>query len=404
MPPNHNQTAITISNGVSFNESRCIGCNQCVIACNEQAIDVFIKNDKKLFPPKFKQQNFENSGCIQCGMCVLACPVNAMQPTKQCINDESIFLVAPSSRVVLAEHVNIPGNLCDTYIISVLKQLNANKIYDVNIGADLTTIIDAKEYLHLKQEGLLPLFSSCCPAWVNYCELFHSQLIPKVSTAKSCVEMLSSLIEEQNIVQVMPCIAKKDEIKRKCLDSKCKCVLTVNELSQIITQNNITVNLEVEQQYDQPFNTASGGASIFGKSGGVAETIVRQLAYWQNVSYKLINSVILYSFKKQQLLKNIYLIGDQNFCALIASGGSAMQKAIQFIQSEQEEIDFVEMMACPGGCMGGGGTFKTSSLLLRKQMMEDKDKQNIIKVASQNLSIIEYVDKDILKTNFSCRK
>lgn len=188
-----------------------------------------------------------------------------------------IALIAPSTRIAIGECFGLqPGEIAEAQLIGSLKQLGFDRVFDVNFGADETTVVDTQELLH--NLGKQPVFTSCCPGWINLAEQQYPALVPLISTAKSCVAMVATLVRKEYpeafIADIMPCTAKKDEAQRTQLKGDIDTCLTVVEIAAMIKEAKIDF-ASANGQFDPPYHKCSGGAYIFGKTGGVAENVLR---------------------------------------------------------------------------------------------------------------------------------
>jgi NADH-quinone oxidoreductase subunit G len=264
------------------------------------------------------------------------------------LKKEIIGLVAPATRFAIGEPFGFPGVNSSSGLISILKsKFGFSKVYDVNFGADETTLIDTEELLHAMKEGY-PMFTSCCPAWIRLAETKYPQLLKNISTAKSCVEMVGHMARKHSpdafLVELMPCTAKKHELtKHNDID----CCLTVAELVQLFKENNITnTDFLPNIKFDEPFGVVSGGSYIFGRTGGVGENVLRQAC--------LLKGVAAYKVEKEWEEEGLKFkqcqIGDLKVTLCVANGGKQIDKAAQMVLEGTMKADVVEQMACPEGC------------------------------------------------------
>ncbi|MCQ2381710.1 MAG: iron hydrogenase small subunit [Clostridia bacterium] len=330
----------------------CIQCGRCVKVCREmQHVGVLGKLERG-FESEIGcafHQGLDTTKCISCGQCVAHCPTGALVENSNLplleakLNDPEIHCIiatAPSVRVTLGEGFGLPSGInVQGKMVASLRRAGFDKVFDLDFGADLTVMQEGAELLERLRSGKnLPQFTSCCPGWVNYVEQMHPELIPNLSTAKSPMGMFGAIIksyyakkfgidpEKIFTVMLMPCIAKCDEITRddvKDVDM----VLTSRVAIRFLKQRGIDLSEMPDEEYDNPLSLSSGAGLIFGSSGGVCEATVRTI--------------------KDQLPRPIK--------TKVVSGIANAEKLIQQIQAGEVEYDFVEVMACAGGCVNGGG-------------------------------------------------
>ena len=354
--------------------NKCILCNRCASVCsNTQEVWALTKQQRgyDTFMGCAFNCDLNQSTCVGCGQCALVCPTGAIveqDETKQVqevLNTNKVVVaqVAPSVRVSLAEAFGLPiGTFDEERMVSALKKLGFKYVFDVNLGADFTVVEESQELLErIKDNKNLPLFSSCCPAWFKYVQNFYPNHTKHLSSCKSPTEMLGAIIKNYYstklgvegddiiVVGIMPCTAKKGEKQRgKDVDY----VLTTREVAKLIKQNNIDyVNLP-KQKFDSPLSYYSGAGLIFGATGGVTEAVLREVMPKISGSNEIeFSQVRNSSGRKEVEIKS----GQTKLHLCIVNGLANAKKVMDDIISNKVNYHFVEVMACPGGCVNGGG-------------------------------------------------
>ena len=413
------------SAGVVFNPRMCILCGDCVRVCSElQAVGAldFAYRGAKTRIVTGLDQSLEESECVDCGQCIKICPVGALtiKTNITALYDEIydpdklvVVSVAPAVRVALGEYFGEkPGKIDMGRIASALRTIGFDRVYDMCFGADLTVIEEGKEFLERYEKGEnLPLFTSCCPSWVMFVEQYYPELMGNISTAKSPMQMFGTLCkdklsEELNIprekivmVSVTPCTSKKYEIRREEFKTKgtqdVDHVITTEELAQIIKGQGINYNKFESGELDAPFSQATGAAVLFGSSGGVSEAVLRYAA-------DVIEKDPDRKFEELRPSGGITVkeikVGEKTFRLAIVSGLKNAEKLIEKIRSGEEKYDFVEVMACSGGCVGGGGQPIHYGAEINKERAEGlyaDDLKRELHVSSQNPFLKELYSKDL---------
>lgn len=365
--------------------SKCVVCRRCVRVCKDvQEIGIYQIVERgfdAVASPAFKKSLAETP-CIYCGQCLLLCPTAAIHEREdqekvwEALHDPNkhvIIQTAPSIRATIGEPFGMPiGSLVTGKMVAAIRRLGFDKVFDDCFGADIVVMEEGHELMHrLKNGGPLPQFTSCCPGWLRFCLLFYPELIPHLSSVKSPQQVFGALVktyyaqkaglDPETIfsVSVMPCVAKKWEAVReqgaKASGHKdVDVVLTTRELAQMLRTAGINLANMPEEEFDNPMGYASGAGVIFGSGGGVLEATMRTV--YEKMAGRPLEKVPLrelMSFEKVQEAEIDF--GDRMVrCAVARTTGEA-RRLIDRVKSGELKYDFIEIMACPGGCVGGGG-------------------------------------------------
>lgn len=372
------------STSVVRDTNKCILCGACVRACSEfQGIGVLGFSDRgsKTKVQPMAGKSLKDVDCVNCGQCISVCPTGALTIKSDIDNvfnlladknTKTVIQIAPSVRVALGEMFNLnPGENVIKKIYAAARRLGFDIVFDTNFSADLTIMEEANEFLQrLAKNENLPIFTSCCPAWVRYLELKHPDMLNHLSSAKSPQGMLSPVIknfvpkyfegfkkEDIKVVSVMPCTAKKYEASREELAGETDYVLTTYEFAKMIKQQGIDFNSLPEEEANSPFGGYTGGGTIFGASGGVAEAAVRT-AYnivtgenLQNLDITPLRGVDANSRSKEAVID----IKGKQIKIRVVSTLKEAEIAVREIKEGKADFQMLEVMACPGGCVNGGG-------------------------------------------------
>ncbi len=389
--------------------SKCISCRRCASTCElVQDIGVLTPYNRGFetsIAPSFELP-FEEANCTFCGQCVAACPVGALMEVSNTdevwneLGNKDKYVVvqtAPAVRVALGEEFGLePGTNITGKMVSVLKMLGFNKVFDTNVAADLTILEEASELIErVKEKKNLPLFTSCCPAWINYVENYYPEMIPHLSSCKSPHQMFGALVKKYYsekigidpknmvVVSIMPCTAKKYESSRTEMEvdgiRDVDYVLTTRELGQMVRNAGIDVNAIEDEEFDSPFGVSSGAGDIFGSSGGVMEAALRTAYEW--ITNTKLEKLDFEDVRGLDGIKEatITLNGTEIKVAVANNLGNA-RKVIEKIKNGEETYAMVEVMSCPSGCIGGGGQpyIRGNQDILKARMKaiyeEDKNK------------------------------
>ncbi len=357
-------------------ESRCVLCGKCKDVCKKQmGVAGYWKYDS------------EDIVCINCGQCANVCPVESITERDDseqfftAVADPKkkvIVMTSPATRVSLGEMFDQPaGTFVAGKMVELLRRLGADYVFDVAFGADLTVMEEASELIErIKTGGVIPQFTSCCPAWVKFVETFYPKYIPNLSSCRSPIAMQASVIKnyfstklgvdpsDLFITAITPCVAKKFEAKREELRSfygkDTDCVLTVREIGRLAKRKKVNFKTLKESDFDSEFPTGSGAGVIFGASGGVMEAVVRTAYYFttnQLPPSDLLNFKTLRGYKGVKTAKVNLLGREIKLCVVF---GTMNARAI-LDKLKSKKIDMLEVMACPNGCVGGGGQPKQTN-------------------------------------------
>ena len=372
------------SPSVTRDPSKCIACGRCRYVCGDiQSVHALTKENRgfeTIFRPGFGQ-NLGESVCVNCGQCVQACPTGALtvhddtEKVWAAFGDPALQViaqVAPSVRINLAEALGEePGTVSTGRLVTAMKRLGFDLVFDTDFSADLTIMEEGTELLgRLKNGGTLPMITSCSPGWIKFAETFFPDLLPHLSSCKSPQGMFGALIktfyaerigktpQEIMSVSVMPCTAKKFECARPELGrdgyQDVDVVLTVQELARMIKSAGLNFKTLKETPFDQPFGEGSGAGEIFGATGGVMEAALRTV--YEVVTGQELADIEFTGVRGFEGIKEaVVQVGDLPVKVAVAHGLGNARKLMEAIRAGEADYHFIEIMACPGGCIGGGG-------------------------------------------------
>lgn len=407
---NWSHTALDEGNPcISRDSQYCIECRRCVRVCCDiqsvEALGVNYRSSKTNVGTPFEQP----LDCIFCGQCSLMCPTAAItekddtQKFEAALADPKkmvVIQVAPSVRFTFGEEFGQPaGTLWEGKLVASLKELGADKVFDTSLGADLTVVEEANELAgRLKSKKSGPMFTSCCSSWVLFVEKYFPEFVPNLSTCKSPQQMLGSLIKTyfpqkekispENIVSVsiMPCTSKKYESQRQEMAGAVDVVLTIRELARLLRKKKINPAYLEDKRFDPALGISTGAGILFGQSGGVAEAVSRTAGV--------------------------------EFRRTTVHGIKDARKLLEDIKSGKEHYDFVEVMACPNGCIGGGGQPQPTNKFVRSARAKavlERDKNMPVRKSHENPAVkkiyAEFLGapgsekaKELLHTRYTNRK
>jgi NADP-reducing hydrogenase subunit HndD len=376
-----------LSPSIVRDPNKCVLCRRCVSMCKKvQTVSVIDTNERgfKTIVGSAFNKSLSEVPCVNCGQCITVCPVGALREKDDtdkvwaALADKDLHVVvqtAPAVRVAIGEEFDMPiGTRVTGKMVAALRRLGFAKVFDVDTAADLTIMEEGTEVINrIQNGGKLPVITSCSPGWIKFCEHNYPEFLDNLSTCKSPQNMFGAVLKSYYaekmgidpakifVVSVMPCTAKKFEAKRPELSSTgypdIDVVLTTRELARMIREAAIDFNALPERHFDDPMGDASGAGVIFGATGGVMEAALRTVA--EVISGKPAESIDSIEYNEVRGTKGIkeatIKLEGLELNAAVAHGLGNARKLLDKIKSGEVKYHFVEIMACPGGCVNGGG-------------------------------------------------
>ena len=410
------------SDAIVKNSDKCIYCRRCETMCNiVQTCGILsgIGRGFEAFVGSAFNIPMVESSCTYCGQCVQVCPTAALTEVNhtnrvwEALNNSDkhvIVQTAPAIRVAIGELFDMePGTIVTGKLVTALKRMGFAQVFDTDFGADLTIMEEASEIIYrLNNNKTLPILTSCCPAWVKFIEHQFPELLEVPSTCKSPHIMFGTIAKtyyaEKNgidpdkiiVVSVMPCIAKKAEAKRPELTkdehNNVDIVVTTRELARMIKEAGINFKELPDSEYDKPLGETTGASVIFGTTGGVIEAALRTASEW--ITGKELENIDFENLRGSNgLRKATVKIGDRELLIGIASGLGNARELLEEIRDGKTKYDAIEIMACPGGCVAGGGQpyhhGNYEIIKKRQQAIYEEDKNKAIRKSHENSEILK---------------
>lgn len=413
--PQSSENLEVVTRTIRRNTSKCVLCTRCVAVCNEiQTVGAISASQRG-----FVTEICEPKNCINCGQCVQVCPTGALLQVDDTYNVEKelanpnkyvVINTAPAVRASLGEEFGLkPGTDVTKKMITALRMLGFKKVFDTNFAADLTIMEEATELVGRLKEGKnLPLITSCCPGWIKFIETQYPELLNLPSSCKSPQEMFGAIAktyfaekegikqEDMVVVSLMPCIAKKDECNREelLIDNNIKETdysISVKEFAGMLRRYGIDLVSLPESEFDSPLGESTGAADIFANTGGVMEAVARTASKWltgevKNVDFECVRGL---SGTREATLK----LNDLTLKLCVVSGLGNARKVLEGIKSGELHYDAIEVMACPGGCVNGGGQplhkdmEQIDVIKARQAGMYNIDKNKQVRISCDNEAI-----------------
>ncbi|MBD3250313.1 MAG: ferredoxin [Candidatus Pacebacteria bacterium] len=408
-----------MTQAAELDATACIGCNKCVEACQKVGIDYLHLEGEGRFKHIQPSQD-PQVDCIYCGQCTVSCPVKAareqsqLQQVEQVLADQDLITIvqmAPSVRASIGEEFGAQVGLnLEKKMFTAFRQLGFDYVFDVNMGADITTLVEAEELVdRLQQGGTLPMFTSCCPAWVKFVEFYYPEMIPHLTDSRSpqihagaayktwWAQKVGLDPKKMRVVSIMPCTSKKYEARHQKLmvDEMWPVdyVLTTRETASLLKKNKIEL-LELSDGELDEYGQYTGAAAIYGASGGVMESALRTAAHL--IEGRDLPKLEFEQVRGMEGIKKAELeLGGQTLRVAVVQMAGNMHQLIKEIKDDPEAYHYVEFMACPGGCIGGGGQpipADDEKTAKRIEGLYQIDNQMHLRQAHQNQIAREFVE------------
>jgi len=404
---------------------KCILCRRCLQTCSEiqgvAGLRIKGRGYASLIGPAFDLP-LGSALCVNCGQCISRCPTGALTERTAipevwaALEDPDLFVVvqtAPAVRVALGEALGMPpGEIVTGKLTTALRLLGFDRVFDTNFAADLTIMEEGHELIHrIQTGGVLPQLTSCSPGWIKFIEHFYPELLPNVSSCKSPQQMFGAVAKtyfaemagvdpaKMRVVSIMPCTAKKFEAARpEMCDSGYRdvdYVLTTRELAQMIKEQGIQFASLEESDYDDPLGESTGAAVIFGATGGVMEAALRTA--YEVLTGERLENVEIHAVRGMDGVREATIgIGDLQLRAAMAHGLANAARLLDRVAAGEGGYHFIEIMACPGGCLGGGGQPVPTSPQIRQARADaiyEADRRLPIRRSHENPSIVALYEK-----------
>ena len=431
-----NHYEIETGSPIIRDNNKCVLCRRCVATCAKvQQIGVIGANDRG-FDTHIAcafEAKLGDTACINCGQCIVSCPVGALYERDdtdevfEALADESkhvVICTAPSVRAQIGECFGYePGTDCEGKMVAALKALGFDGVYDMNLTADLTIVEEANELLgRVKNGGVLPMITSCSPGWIKYCEHYFPDMIDNLSSCKSPQQMFGAIVktyyaqkmgwkpEDIYMVSAIPCTAKKFEVGRPDQSAAgvpdVDVAITTRELGRMIKKAGINFRALEDAAFDDPFAIGSSAGAIFGATGGVMEAALRYAA--EVISGKKLEKLEFNEVRGVEGIKTAsYKVGDLTINVAVASGTGNAKKLLNMVKAGELDVQFIEIMACPGGCVNGGGQpIQPASVRMnmdlravRASVLYNDDVNADVRTSQDNLAVQKIYDEFLGEPN-----
>ena len=416
--------------------NKCILCRRCVATCAKvQGIGVIGANNRGFdtYIGSQFEQHLADTSCINCGQCIVSCPVGALyerDDTDKVFaaladpNKHVLICTAPSVRAQIGECFGYePGTDAEGKMVTALKALGFDGVYDMNLTADLTIVEEANELLgRIQNNGVLPMITSCSPGWIKFCEHYFPEFTENLSTCKSPQQMFGAIVKTYYaqkmgwdpkdifMVSAIPCTAKKFEVTRPDQSAAgipdVDVAITTREVGRMIQKAGINFRALEDGQFDDPFSIGSGAGAIFGATGGVMEAALRYAA--EVILGKKLEKVDFPEVRGTEGIKTAsYKLGDITVNVAVASSTGKAKELLNKVKNGELDVQFIEIMACPGGCVNGGGQpiqpakvrMSTDLRAVRAAVLYKDDADETLRKSQDNLAVQKLYDEFLGKPN-----